>query len=126
MNVRTRLFSCAGLALLLAAARAPAAELTSVDSGRSALSFVFHEMGVPVDGRFRRFDVQLAFDPDRPAATRATIALDLASIDAGSDEANDEVVGKAWFNAKAIPAGALRRQQRQAAGRQPLRAARHA
>ncbi len=103
MTSSVRLLAPLGLALLLAAAGVPAAELTHVDTGSSSLSFVFHEMGVPVDGHFHRYDVQLSFDPARPAAARAAIILDLASIDAGSDEANDEVVGKAWFNVREFP-----------------------
>jgi polyisoprenoid-binding protein YceI len=94
--------------LLLAAvlgfcALAPAAELTSVQPERSALGFVFREMGVAVDGRFRTFSAQLDFDPQRPAAAKASVDLDLASIDAGSDEANDEVASKAWFDVKDYP-----------------------
>jgi polyisoprenoid-binding protein YceI len=58
---------------------------------------------VPVEGNFKRFTGVLDFDPAKPAAARATLAIDLASIDAGSDEANDEVAGKLWFNTKQFP-----------------------
>jgi polyisoprenoid-binding protein YceI len=91
------------LACLCLAPRVQATELTTIEPDKSALAFVFHEMGVPVDGRFRKFSAQIRFDNARPAAAKATIDLDLASIDAGSDEANDEVVGKAWFDAKTYP-----------------------
>jgi len=89
-----------GLAL---ARLVPATELNAVETDRSALTFVFREMGVPVDGRFKKFSAQVSFDPEKPAAGRAAIDLDLASIDAGSDEANDEVAGRAWFDTKAYP-----------------------
>jgi polyisoprenoid-binding protein YceI len=56
-----------------------------------------------VEGRFRKFSASLSFDPARPAAASARFELDLASVDAGSRDANDEVVGKAWFNLKAFP-----------------------
>ena len=45
----------AGLALALARP-APAGELNAVASDKSALTFEFHEMGVPVDGRFTIFE----------------------------------------------------------------------
>ena len=90
----------AGLSL---ASLALAAEFNSVQTDKSTLSFVYKQMGVPVDGRFRKFAVQLGFDPAKPAAARAALDLDLAGIDAGSAEANDEVAGKAWFNTKAFP-----------------------
>lgn len=60
-------------------------------------------MGVSVDGRFRGFTAAIRFDPAKPANAQATIDLDLASIDAGSDEANEEVAGKAWFDTRAYP-----------------------
>ncbi len=103
-NARRLLLATAlGFNALGFAAPAPAAELTAVRPDRSALTFVFHEMGVAVDGRFRNFTAQLDFDPARPVAAQASIDLDLASIDAGSDEANDEVAGKAWFDTKDFP-----------------------
>ena len=60
-------------------------------------------MGVAMDGHFKKFSAQLNFDPAKPAAARAQIEIDLASIDAGSSEADDEVVGKNWLSVKAFP-----------------------
>ena len=94
------------LLLALAMAMPPATqalEVNAVQADRSSLNFVFHEMGVAVNGRFRRFAAQLDFDPARLAGARAALDLDLASIDAGSDEANDEVSGPLWFNTRAFP-----------------------
>lgn len=80
-----------------------AASFDQVRLDQSRLSFVSRQMAVPVEGQFRRFAVQLAFDPARPAAAQAGIDIDLASIDAGSKEANEEVVGKNWFNVRQFP-----------------------
>lgn len=92
-------------ALALAAAFSPAlaVEFGQVQADKSNLAFVSKQMGVPVDGRFRKFNVALAFDPAKPAQASAKMDVDLASIDAGSKDANDEVVGKNWFNTKAFP-----------------------
>jgi len=87
----------------LLAATAHAAEYTMLESDKSKLTFVYTQMGVPVDGLFKRFNTQLNFDPAKLANAKAVFDLDLASIDAGSDEANDEVAGKAWFNTKVFP-----------------------
>ena len=46
---------------------------------------------------------QISIDPARPEAGHARIEIDLASIDAGSTEANDEVKGKSWFNTREFP-----------------------
>lgn len=89
--------------LALSAGTAGAAEFAAVLPDKSTLSFVSKQMGVPVDGKFARFTTRIAFDPAKPAAGSARIDIDLASIDTGSTEANDEVVGKQWFNAKAFP-----------------------
>jgi len=93
------------LALLaaLAAPAANAAEYRTVLPQQSAISFEFRQMGVPVKGGFKRFAAQLAFDPARPEAASAQIEVDLASIDAGSAEADEESAGKLWFNRSAYP-----------------------
>ena len=91
------------LALVLAAPSLQAAEYTTLQTDKSSLTFVYKQMGVPVDGSFKRFTAQLNVDPAKLATAKATFDLDLASIDAGSEEANDEVAGKAWFNTKAFP-----------------------
>ena len=91
------------IAALALIPQAWAAEFNSVQNDKSSLSFVFKQMGVPVEGRFKKFAAQLNFDPAKPAAAKAAMDLDLASIDAGSVEANDEVAGKNWFNTKAFP-----------------------
>jgi len=88
---------------LLAATGAHAEEYNAVLADKSAVTFVYRQMNVPVEGRFGKFAAQLKFDPVKPATATATIDIDLASIDAGSAEANDEVAGKAWFNSKAFP-----------------------
>ena len=85
------------------AARVPAAEIHSVVADKSALTFVFREMNVPVDGRFRKFAAQVNFDPARPELAKAAIDIELASIDTGSDDADGEAVGRAWFDIKSYP-----------------------
>lgn len=95
-------FAALAFALLLPAAGA--AEFTQLEPQKSKVSFVFRQMNVPVEGAFKRFNGRIGFDPAKPAAARAEIEIDLASIDAGSPEANDEVGGKLWFDTKAHPA----------------------
>jgi polyisoprenoid-binding protein YceI len=93
------------LALLavLAAPVVHAAEYRTVLPKQSAISFEFRQMGVPIKGGFKRFTTQMIFDPAKPEAARAQIEIDLASIDAGSPEADEESAGKLWFNRSAYP-----------------------
>lgn len=91
------------LLLALLPALASAAEFNVVQADKSRIDFVFRQMGVPVDGRFKTFVAKIAFDPARPEAGSAQIDIDLAGLDAGSAEANDEAKGKAWFNTREFP-----------------------
>ncbi|MBI3715976.1 MAG: YceI family protein, partial [Betaproteobacteria bacterium] len=75
----------------------------NVLADKSTLVFQSKQMGVAVQGRFGKFATQMAFDPAKPEAAKITLTIDTASTDAGSKEANDEVVGKAWFNVKMFP-----------------------
>ena len=90
-------------ALLLANCSVHAVEFNHFVAEQSSLQFASRQMGVAVDGRFRKFSVKLAFDPAKPAAATAQLELDLASVDAGSPDADGEVAGKSWFNVKAFP-----------------------
>ncbi|HLO64137.1 MAG TPA: YceI family protein [Azonexus sp.] len=92
------------LALALATAfSAQAAEFTQVQPDKSAINFVYKQMGVAVDGKFKKFASQLNFDPAKPTAAKATFDVDLASVDTGAPEGDQEVAGKPWFNTKAFP-----------------------
>jgi hypothetical protein len=93
-----------GLALTLGLAmNAAAVEYKVIQPEKSKVTFQYKQMGVAMEGRFKKFAAQLNFDPAKPAAAKADIEIDLASIDAGSSDADDEVVGKTWFNVKAFP-----------------------
>lgn len=94
------------LAIALAAVlpfAAGAAEFNQVQPDKSAITFTYQQMGVKMDGRFRKFAARLNFDPARPAEAKAAIDVDLASVDTGAPEGDEEVAGKAWFNTKAFP-----------------------
>ncbi|HMX15510.1 MAG TPA: YceI family protein [Rhodocyclaceae bacterium] len=91
------------VSLGLAPAAVQAVEYTQVLPEKSAVAFVYKQMNVPVEGAFKRFKGQVSFDPAKPAGARAELEIDMAGVDAGSPEANEEVAGKLWFNTKAFP-----------------------
>lgn len=88
---------------LLAAAGAHAEEYNTIVADKSSVAFVYRQMNVPLEGRFGKFAAQLKFDPAKPATASVSIDIDLASIDTGSAEGNDEVAGKLWFDTKSFP-----------------------
>ncbi len=88
---------------LALAAAVQAAPYQAVQLDKSKVSFSYKQMGVGMDGHFAKFSPQLSFDPAKPEQTKASIEIDLASVDTGSGEADQEVVGKSWFNTSAFP-----------------------
>lgn len=82
---------------------ANAAEFNQVQTEKSTITFGYQQMGVKMDGRFKKFAAKMNFDPAKPAAAKATFDVDLLSIDTGAPEADEEVAGKPWFNTKAFP-----------------------
>jgi len=83
---------------------APAASAgRALDLRGSEIAFSVKQMGVPVSGRFQRFDAQLQFDPAQPQSASAQISVDIASVDAGSEEANTVAVDKPWLDRAGFP-----------------------
>lgn len=93
----------AGLITVLMPLTSMAAEYKTLDKANSAINFQYQQMGVTMDGHFNEFSGVLEFDPSKPETAKAEFDVALASVDAGGDEANGEVVGEAWFNAAAFP-----------------------
>jgi polyisoprenoid-binding protein YceI len=94
------------LAFVLAAvlsSSAQAAHYQSVVPDKSRITFSYRQMGVAMDGRFKRFSAQLNLDTAKAEQAAGSIEIDLASIDTGSSEADQEVLGKSWFHAAAYP-----------------------
>jgi len=94
---------CGLVASLASIGPAAAAELGPILPDKSRLTFVSRQMGVAVEGEFRRFAVNMSFDPAKPDAGRAQIEIDMASVDAGAGETNEEVTSKNWFHVKQFP-----------------------
>ncbi len=97
------LVSLASAALLAladpAAAQAPAAKLMP----GSEIGFVSKQMGVPVSGKFTKFDAQIAFDPRKPEAGKVGFTIDIGSATIGDPETDRELPKAPWFNAAKFP-----------------------
>ncbi|MCO5978204.1 YceI family protein [Ideonella oryzae] len=96
------LFAPALLASALLAA-APAFAQQKVVPAQSEISFTSHQMGVPVDGKFRTWDAQIAFDPKKPEAGKVSFTIDTGSATFGVPETDAEVPKAPWFNAAKFP-----------------------
>jgi polyisoprenoid-binding protein YceI len=91
------------LATSLLTINANAVEYKSIDTAKSNVAFSYKQMGVGMDGKFKKFAAQLNFDPSKTAAAKVNLEIDLTSIDTGSSEADQEVTGKSWFNTNVFP-----------------------
>lgn len=86
-----------------APAAAQAIEFNQLAADKSSLVFISKQMNVPTQGRFKSFRSNVSFDPAAAAKARIEFEIDPASIDLGSQEADDEAKGKDWFHVKAYP-----------------------
>jgi polyisoprenoid-binding protein YceI len=70
---------------------------------QSEIVFVSKQMGVPVEGRFKKFEAQIAFDPSKPASSKMAFTIDIASASFGAPEPDAELPKASWFNTSKFP-----------------------
>ena len=96
----SRLLPVTALALLAAT---PAFAQQKLVPAESSVGFVSRQMGVPVEGHFRKFDGQITFDPAKPEAARIHLAIDTGSATLGVKETDAELPKPTWFNVAKFP-----------------------
>ena len=99
-----------GLALACAATLAgqPAWAQQQLVPEQSEIAFVSKQMGVPVEGRFKKFDAQLAFDPAKLTASSVAFTVDTGSATLGVKETDAELPKPTWFNVAKFPQATFR------------------
>ena len=70
---------------------------------QSEIGFVSKQMGVPIEGHFKKFDAQIAFDPKKPEASKIAFTIDTGSATVGSAESDAELPKAPWFNVPKFP-----------------------
>jgi polyisoprenoid-binding protein YceI len=83
---------------------------------QSEIAFTSRQMGVPVDGKFKKFDAQVAFDPKKPETAKIAFTVDLASVSFGASDTETEVAKPDWFNTKAFPQATFQSTSAKATG----------
>ena len=98
--MNTRLLSLA----LVAASFSPLAAQAqqALVPAQSEVGFTSRQMGVPVEGKFKSFSAQVAFDPAKLGTSKIAFTVDTGSADI-SREANAELPKAAWFNVAQFP-----------------------
>ena len=87
------------LAHVSSMAHAQAPTPAKLVAAQSEIRFQIKQSGVPVEGKFARFDAQLALDPKAPQTGSVTLSIDSASATVGFAESDAELPGAKWFNA---------------------------
>lgn len=75
----------------------------TVVPAQSQIGFTIKQMGVPVDGRFAKFDAKVAFDPKKPEAGNISFTVPLAAAEIGDSETTRELAKPEWFNTAKFP-----------------------
>ncbi len=70
---------------------------------QSEINFTVKQMGVPLDGKFSKFDAQLAFDSKNPEAGKVAFTIDLGSAAVGDADTTKELKKPEWFNQAKFP-----------------------
>ena len=110
MTLKNRFLSRAGSGLAIAgsavmmAMAAPAAYAQqALVPAQSEIAFVSKQMGVPVEGKFKKFDAQVAFDPAKLATSKVAFTIDTGSATLGVKETDAELPKPVWFNVPKFP-----------------------
>lgn len=102
----TRLVHLLRVAAVAAASLDAAAQ--AVIPAQSEIVFVSQQMGVPVEGRFARWQAQLSFDPRRPESGEVSFTIDTASASFAAAAVEAELRRPAWLDTARFPQASFR------------------
>ena len=94
------LLTLTGACLLAAQPALAQQKLVPADS---SISFVTRQMGVPLEGHFKKFDAQVAFNPAQLASSNITLNVDTGSATFDAPETDAEMPKATWFNVPKFP-----------------------
>jgi polyisoprenoid-binding protein YceI len=69
----------------------------------SQIAFVTKQMGVPVEGQFKRFAAELMLDPKKPEGGSVALRIDTASATFGIRQTDAELPRTNWFDVAHFP-----------------------
>jgi polyisoprenoid-binding protein YceI len=101
MSTRPTLLAALALSAFSWSAQALAADQALLPA-QSEVTFVAKQLGVPLNGRFKTFSAQSAFDPKAPQTSKIGFSVDLGSVALNAD-ADAELVKPEWFNTGKFP-----------------------
>lgn len=102
MKKYTRI-AAALLTATLATVALPAVAQQKLLPAQSNIAFEIKQMGVPVQGHFKKFDAQINFDAAKLATSKVSFSVDIASATLGAPEMDAELPKATWFNTAKFP-----------------------
>ena len=99
----TKFFVTATWTVIAIAGSASAMAQQKLLPAQSEIVFVSKQMGVPVEGRFKKFDAQISFDPAKPGSSKMAFTVDVGSATLGAPESDAELPKASWFNTAKFP-----------------------
>lgn len=96
-------FATLALAAATVLAAQPALAQQKLVPAQSEVQFTARQMGVPLEGHFKKFDAQISFDPAKPATSKIAFTVDTGSATMGSRETDSELPKPTWFNVPQFP-----------------------
>lgn len=75
----------------------------SVDPSHTEVNFVTKHFFTPVRGSFQSFDVDLAYDAERPENSSVRVSIDVGSVATGNERRDDHLRTADWFDAERWP-----------------------
>ncbi|MDM0027893.1 YceI family protein [Variovorax saccharolyticus] len=94
---------CAAMLLAAGAAGAEPVPAAKLLPALCQIVFVTRQMGVPVEGSFKKFDAQVAFDPRKPEGGSVALQIDVGSASLGIPQSDAELPKPAWFDSHRFP-----------------------
>ena len=70
---------------------------------QSEINFTVKQMGVPLDGKFSKFEAQVTFDSKNPETGKIDFSIDLGSVAVGDADTTKELKKPEWFHQSKFP-----------------------
>jgi polyisoprenoid-binding protein YceI len=93
----------AAAALAIAGPASATEAMAKLVPGHGHIVFVTKQMGVPVEGAFKKFDAQIAFDPQKPEGGTVALQIDMGSATLGVPQSDAELPKAPWFDTARFP-----------------------
>lgn len=74
-----------------------------IDPVKSTLTFEATQQGAAITGEFKGFTGDIRFDASRPDQSKATIRIDMKTVDSKSGDRDQSLLGQDWFSIESFP-----------------------